>query len=207
MMRRAAKFARSFALAQACADLGARARTIHLVTGIPLPDIQRLFFNDPRLSILGRAPESADWYHVTNWINKLQASIFGSIYMRLRRGGFSPEDSLVGAYRSYLAVCLPPHKISFDRAFHLAGCTDDLNGRWTGLPATLCVVTCSVCRSEHLASIGQPAISSSECPFCRMIERHERDQRARDADTSTQSSATPDVTEPGTGQHQQSSKP
>lgn len=199
MTQRAATFARSLALAQACADLGARARTIHLVSGIPLPDIQRLFFPDPRFAKLGRAPESPEWYHTINWTKRLQASIFGSIYMRLRRGGFPAEEALVGAYKSYLSVCNAPHSISFDRAFNLAGCVDDLSGRWSSSPATLCVLTCSSCSGEHLASIGQLTSGSNDCPFCKMMERHERNMRLGDIDGP--SSITPRIDPIDSGEH------
>ena len=47
--------------AKDCCDLGARARTIHYVTGLTPRDVQRLFFTDPNTTPRGRAPDSPEW--------------------------------------------------------------------------------------------------------------------------------------------------
>lgn len=111
-------------LAQDCAQLGARVRTIHHLTGLNPRDVQRLFFNDPQAIPRGRPPNSLEWYHGANLIARAESSIFMSMYRRLRNTGFGAAETLVSAYRGYQAVCQCPHRISFDRAF------DGIAHRW-----------------------------------------------------------------------------
>ncbi len=171
--------ARALALASECARLGGRPRTIHLVTGMPLPEIQRLFFVDPRLAPRGRAPDSPEWYHAANLLNRTQASIFSSIFMRLRKAGIAAEDALVGAYKNYLSACPPPHRISFDRAFDLAAHTDGGQGRWICQRAAFCVRTCKQCAREYLTSLGVQSNTAQDCPFCKLLQRYESDPRLK----------------------------
>ena len=169
--------ARALSLAQECAQLGGRARTIHLLTGMPLPEIQRLFFVDPSSAPRGRAPDSPEWYHAANLLNRTQASIFCAIYMRLRKAGIAAEDALVGSYRNYLTACPPPHRISFDRAFDLAAHTDGGHGRWFSKRPAFCVVTCKHCASEYLTNVGVQSTTAQDCPFCKLLQRYECDPR------------------------------
>jgi hypothetical protein len=73
-------------LAQQCAELGARCRTIHLITGLKPRELQWLFFSDPQATPRGRAPDSPEWYHSANLLHRAEASIFSSVYQRLRSG-------------------------------------------------------------------------------------------------------------------------
>jgi flagellar transcriptional activator FlhC len=165
-------------LAQACCELGARARTVHHLTGLGLPELQRLFFADARLAPRGRAPDSPEWYHATNLLNRAEASIFASVYRRLRSGGFGAAWSLVTACRQYRSLCQTPHRITFDRAFDLASHLDDI---WVARTAALSVVQCATCGSEYLASRGAIASASEHCPFCRLRQRFACDKRLRNS--------------------------
>jgi flagellar transcriptional activator FlhC len=161
-------------LAQDCALLGARIRTIHHITGLNPRDVQRLFFNDPQAIPRGRPPNSLEWYHGANLIARAESSIFIAIYRRLRDNGFGAGETLVSAYRGYQAICQCPHRISFDRAFDLASHTD---GIWLAKAAVFEVLTCPVCGSEFLTAIGTMANAADECPFCKLIQRYHTDPR------------------------------
>ena len=99
-----------------------------------------------------------------------------SIYRRLRVANFSAAEALVGAYRHYLGVCQPPHRISFDRAFDLAAHTD---GLWLTEAQSLGIVVCPTCHSEFLAAFGSVAMSNHDCPFCKLVQRYGTDQRVQ----------------------------
>ncbi len=161
-------------LAQECSELGARSRTIHCITGLPTRELQRLFFADARFARRGRAPDSPEWYHGANLLHRAEASIFVSIYRRLRSGDFAAADSLVAAYRHYQSLCQPPYRISFDRAFDLASHVD---GIWATGTIALSVVPCAACGSEHLAAVGSIASTCEHCPFCRLLQRYRCDRR------------------------------
>jgi flagellar transcriptional activator FlhC len=165
---------RALKLAQSCSEFGARARTMHHVTGLSARELQRLFFADPGLAPRGRAPDSHEWYHGANLLHRAEASIFLSIYRRLRLGGFAPAESLVAACRQYRSICQPPYRISFDRAFDLASHVD---GIWVTCSAALSLVSCPTCGSEYIASLGAIASSSEHCPFCRLLQRYASDRR------------------------------
>ena len=61
MPTRGDRHLRAMHLAKQLAALGARLKTIHLITGIPPRQVQSLFFPDPRSIPRGRAPDSAEW--------------------------------------------------------------------------------------------------------------------------------------------------
>ncbi len=169
---------RTIRMAKDCRDLGARSRTIHLVTGLPTRELHRLLFPDSRATPRGRAPDSPEWYHGANLLYRAESSIFASIYRRLRDSGFGAGETLVGAYRHYQSICKCPSRISFDRAFGLASHTD---GIWLAKCTAFSVVTCPICSSEHLAATGTVASAKSRCPFCPLVlgfTRHRRLQNA-----------------------------
>ncbi len=174
MPTRADRHVGAILLAQQCAELGARCRTIHLVTGLTPRDLQWLFFSDPQATPRGRAPDSPEWYHSANLLHRAEASIFGSVYRRLRDAGFGAGDALVSAYRSYRSICQCPYRISFDRAFDLASHTD---GIWLARSPAFSVVVCSACSSRFLAAFGSVAAASDDCPFCRLVHRFGTDPR------------------------------
>lgn len=173
MPTRADRHLRTIRLAKDCAELGARTRTIHCITGLPAREIQRLFFSDPQVIPRGRPPDSPEWYHSANLLYRTDASIFTALYSRVRRIGFGAGEALVGAYRQYRSVCQAPYRISFDRAFDLASHTD---GIWIAKAPSLAVVTCPPCTSDFLAALGTIA-SADTCPFCKLIQRYGHDPR------------------------------
>lgn len=175
MPTRADRHLRTVRLAKDCAELGARVRTIHCITGLPSREIQRMFFNDPQSIPRGRPPDSPEWYHSANLLFRTDASIVVAIYRRLRHAGFSPGEILVGAYRHYRVVCQAPYRISFDRAFDLASHTD---GIWIAKSPSFAVVTCPSCASEFLAALGTVPTADA-CPFCKLVQRYGNDPRVQ----------------------------
>src|SRR5574338_634864 len=84
MPTRGDRHLRAIQLAKQLAALGARLKTIHLITGIPPRQVQALFFPDPRSIPRGRAPDSAEWYHGANLILRADACLIGAKYRQLR---------------------------------------------------------------------------------------------------------------------------
>lgn len=165
---------RALSLAQVCCELGARSRTIHHVTNLPLRELQRFFRADPSTARRGRAPDSPEWYHGANLLHRAEASIFVSTYRRLRTGGFGAAESLVASFQHYSSLCHPPHRISFDRAFDLASHVD---GVWVAQSSALALVCCPGCRSQYVSSPGDVATTPEQCPFCKLLQRFPRDVR------------------------------
>jgi flagellar transcriptional activator FlhC len=167
---------RALNLAKACASLGARVRTIGHLTGLPPREVLRLLFPDRYNVPRGRPPDSPEWYHGTNLLNRVEASIVVVTYRRLKQGGFASADALVGAYRRYASLCESPLRISFDRAFDLVAHTD---GIWLTSTQSFSIAACRTCRSEYLAPFGAQTRSGAECPFCKLVQRYSTDQRVQ----------------------------
>jgi hypothetical protein len=165
---------RAIHLAKQLAALGARLKTIHLITGIPPRQVQCLFFPDPRTIPRGRAPDSAEWYHGANLILRTDACLIGAKYRQLRDQGLAADEALVLAYRAYRAATLPPYRISLDRAFNLVS---HIDGVWLATAPTLSVLTCPSCSCEFIAAVGTVAHPGEACPFCKLIERFHLDPR------------------------------
>lgn len=165
---------RLLALAQACVCLGARVRTITCLTGVPHREVLRHFFPERRTVPRGRSPDSPEWHHTTNLLDRAEASIVLALYCRLQAGGLPPVEALLGAYRHYLGVRPPPQRVSFDRAFDLVAHTD---ARWLVQERSFAVITCPHCQAEHLTAIGTVAHLGGPCPFCALVGRYRRDQR------------------------------
>lgn len=174
-------------LAKECAALGARIRTIKYVTGLAHAQLAHLFFADRSSAPRGRPPDSPDWYHNANLLNRAEASMFVSIYRRIRELGFGPAEALVGGYKHYRAGCPVSPRISFDRAFDLAS---HLDGLWIVREPNFSLLTCVTCTSQYVTSIGAQLGSNHECPFCRLVDRYQRDPRVK---TSFPERASPDV--------------
>jgi hypothetical protein len=175
-------------LAKECVVLGARIRTVGYVTGLPHAQLTHLFYSDCTLAQRGRAPDSPEWYHGANLINRTEASIFLSIYRRIRELGFGPTDALVAGYRHYLEVCRHHPRINFDRAFDLAS---HMDGLWTVRTPGFSLVTCPACTSQYVTSVGAHPTTNRECPFCKLVKRYRHDPRLQ---TSFPVNALPDIT-------------
>lgn len=179
---------RALALAKECVSLGARIRTVGYVTGLPHGQLTHLFFSDCTLAQRGRAPDSPEWYHSANLLNRTDASIFLSIYRRIRELGFGPTEALVSGYQHYLTVCCSHPRINFDRAFDLAS---HMDGLWTVRTPSFSLVTCPVCTSQYVTAISTQPTTNHECPFCKLVKRFQRDPRLQ---ASFPVNALPDIT-------------
>jgi len=169
---------RTLALATACAELGARLRTIQLLTGLAPSHLQRLFRQPLEGPRRGRHPDSREWYHTANLLYRTEASIVVALYSRLASRGIDPPYALVGAYRHYRSACLSTPRITFDRAFDLVAHTA---GRWLVSVRSFSVFTCPSCHSEYLSGLSLAPTSNSDCPFCKLLTRYARDPRVRAA--------------------------
>lgn len=169
---------RALTLARDCAELGARVRTIHHITGIGTRELIRLLFTERSQPPRGRAPDTREWYHAANLLSRTEASVIVSNFRRLRAMSIAPGEALVCAYRYYRSVYQAPHRISFDRAFDLASHT---GGLWVASASSFVLVACKICGSEFLDAPGSGTLSSEPCPFCRLLRRVELDPRVRDS--------------------------
>ena len=161
-------------LAKKCASFGARVRTIGYVTGLPRADLVRLFFSDRDSAPRGRAPDSPDWYHSANLLSRVEASIFLSLFRRIRDLGFGPAQALVCGYKHYQAVCRDEPRISFDRGFDLAS---HLDGLWLAKTSNFSLLDCPTCTSQYVTALSTHPVSNHECTFCKLINRYPRDPR------------------------------
>ncbi|WP_265584306.1 FlhC family transcriptional regulator [Burkholderia vietnamiensis] len=165
---------RALELARDCAALGARVRTIHHLTGLRPRELLHLLFTDSEPPPRGRAPDTREWYHNANLLYQTEASVVIANFRRLRCMGFAATEALISAYRYYQSVYRPPYRTSFDRAFDLAAHTE---GRWIAKSPSFHVLMCPRCGSEYLDAVGAEVSSDCHCPFCRLVDRHERDPR------------------------------
>ena len=164
--------------AKRCAAFGARVRTIAHLTGLQPRELLHLLFPDRYSVPRGRAPDSPEWYHGTNLLNRAEASIVIALYRRLVDRGVSAEDALLSAYAQYSGICQAPTRISFDRGFDLAAHTD---GRWLTSTRSFSIVMCPSCHCEYLAAYGSLPRSNEDCPFCKLVQRYGIDQRIQAA--------------------------
>lgn len=178
---------RALKLAKECAALGARSRTIEYVTGLSHSEVGRLFFPDRASTPRGRLPDSPDWYHNSNLLARVEASIFVSVYRRIRVLGFGPAEALVSGYKHYRQVCRVRPRIGFDRAFYFAS---HIDGLWIVRTQNFSLVTCPTCASQYIASIGAETVTNRECPFCKLVRRYPCDSRIQ---TSFPVKAMPDI--------------
>lgn len=165
---------RALSLARDCAALGARVRTIHHLTGLRPQELLQLLFSECEPPPRGRAPDTREWYHNANLLYRTEASIVVSNFRRVRQMGFAAAEALIAAYRYYQSVYRPPSRISFDRAFDLAAHTE---GLWIAKAPSFHLASCSRCGSESIDALGSKETSVRPCPFCQLLERHDRDPR------------------------------
>jgi hypothetical protein len=167
---------RTLALARECARLGARARTIAYVTGLSRAEVLRLVFDENEPSKSGKFPKSVDWLHKCNLFEKVEASALVASFRRLRELGMLPADALPGAYRQYRRRFSAGARLDFDRAFDLVCHTD---GIWAAAQPGLSLHTCASCSSRYLSSLGSRYLDDRDCPFCKLLQRYERDPRVK----------------------------
>jgi flagellar transcriptional activator FlhC len=169
---------KSLCLAKMCAEFGARIKTIAHITGLEHKELVRLFFVDANSAPRGRPPDSPEWYHQANLIEKVETSIFASIFAKVNSLGFGPADSLIGAYKVYREHCAHAPRVSFDRAFDLV-C--HLKGIWTRRQPQLAISVCAHCRSQYVAALGDRTLAAPGCPFCKLVKRYQCDRRIQES--------------------------
>lgn len=184
---------RALQVAKQCAGFGARSRTIEYVTGLSHGEVGRLFFAERASAPRGRPPASPEWYHSANLLNRAEASIFVSLYRRIRDLGFGPADALVSGYRQYREVCSAQPRISFDRAFDLAS---HMDGVWLVRAPNFSLLICPTCTSQYVAAPSAGPSSNRDCPFCKLVKRYCCDPRVQ---TSFPAKPIPDVSTLGIG--------
>jgi len=177
-LHHAQRHIRALALATECAELGARIRTIQLLTGLSPSQLHHLFRHPLGGPRRGRHPDSSEWYHTANLLCRTEASIVVVLYRRLAARGIDPPLALIGAYRHYIGFCKTPPRISFDRAFDLVAHT---TGRWFVTGRSFSVFTCPACHSEYLTCLSLAPLTNHECPFCRLLNRYAKDPRIQAA--------------------------
>ena len=167
---------RALALARDCALLGARLRTLHHLSGLPLKELKPLLFTDSTPLPRGRAPDTRDWYHTASLPHRVESSLVIAPFERLRAQGFGAAEALLSAYRFYLTLCGPTPRISFDRAFDLAANTA---GLWIVRSPSFRITLCAHCGSEFLDGLQSRnvATTAAACPFCKLVARAPRDPR------------------------------
>jgi flagellar transcriptional activator FlhC len=165
----------ALALARDCALLGARVRTIHYLTGLPLRELKQLLFADNVEPPRGRPPDTRDWYHVASLPHRVDASILVATFERLRAQGFGAAEALVAAYRYYRSLRGDAARIGFDRGFDLAANTA---GLWITRTACFRIRRCSKCH-EFLDGLTVTGATTgvTACPICKLVERVPRDAR------------------------------
>lgn len=161
--------------AMECAALGARIRTIQMITGLSHNLLCDLCFHDRSTIPRGRPPATPEWYHTTNLLNRVEASIAASLYRRLRDLDFEPAPALLAGYKQYRSV-RRLSQISFDRTFDIAA---HLDGVWLLRSTSFCLARCPACASQYLTSVRLPPQSNHECPFCKLLVRHQCDPRVK----------------------------
>lgn len=168
------RFISTLKLAKTCLSLGARTRTICLITGLPKEEVNRLLFRADMNPKRGKFPTSPEWVHRGNLHVQLEASTYVAIYAGIReRGGFGPGEALVAAYREYLALFSAP-ELSFDRAFSLVCLTE---GMWAQTQREFSLIACNTCHGRYLTAICDHHYGDA-CPYCALAKLDEEAQQA-----------------------------
>ncbi|MDZ7855924.1 FlhC family transcriptional regulator [Sphaerotilus sp.] len=181
---------RALELARDCVQLGARTRTVEVLTGLSASQINRLFHGHPRPSQRGRPPDSREWYYTTDLPNRIQSCMLVSIYRRLCKVGIDPARALVQGYAHYVAACKGRPRLNMDRAFDLVSHFD---GRWVASQRSFSLATCPACASQFLTGLLASNGAAAECPFCKLLERFPRDPRIQDSFAAVEVGEPPEV--------------
>lgn len=170
MKRPARTLIEQLELAQQCVDLGARTSTVLLLSGLRRKQLETLLptWNRPR----GRVPHGPDWFFSKRLINRVEASVFASLFDSFVADGVEPSQALLSGYRAYLAACANQKRgLNIDRAFHIAA---SLRGIWLDASPVMVLRTCERCGLDGLDQVGP---RSASCPFCSLLERYPSDSQ------------------------------
>ena len=134
MPTRGDRHLRAIQLAKQLAELGARLKTIHVVTGIPPRQMQRLFFPDAQTIPRGRAPDSVEWYHSANLILRSDAFFDAEHHPQARfvGTGFRYEGDKLAALDGELTLLGRTHPVTLRstsfNCYHSAHLNQDVCG-------------------------------------------------------------------------------
>src|SRR6218665_1542066 len=154
---------RRIALVRECAQLGARQRTIELLTGLTSRQVAAMLDADHFTAPRGRPPNTPDWYHGGTMLDRTEASVFAISYRRLRGLDFEPLRALLGGY---------PHH----RSGGWAGGVGGLGGAGQACSPP---APCADWGCQYLTNAGLPPGSRLDCPFCRLQARYRLDPRVQ----------------------------
>lgn len=184
----AGRSVKALAVACSCIELGARWNTVAAVTGLSKRVVHELMARARRPRAMGRLPTCSDHLFLNNQIRHLEISVVLGTYWDLVQRGNEPAESLVVAYRMYLArfgsaygkqetAALPGDVLTFDRVFDFASRTFAL---WGVARASLMLVRCDGCHSRFVSTRIAPEVKACGCPFCRVGRRYRaNDQKVR----------------------------
>lgn len=162
----------SLRLAQQCMELGARRRTVSIITGLSDKQLMTKFFFDRGDWPRGRSPDTAEWVFKANQPIRAEAAVFaGLLRSILEDKDRHPGEALVAAYKGYQSVCGGRARVPFDVAFGLAR---DLHGLWTRTPPRISLEPCKHCGLDSIEQRGAPRVN---CPFCALLYRYRYDRR------------------------------
>ena len=155
----------SLEIARECVELGARTRTISLLTGLPPSVVVRHVFGRSHSSVVGRPPYAEEFIFRAKVAVQAEIGVFARAYRRLRDEGFGAGRALIAAYRHHANVFVPT-SICFDEAFFLVSCLD---GIWGSPRQTLELYSCRTCSSPHVLPVGPGA--SDQCALCKVSSK------------------------------------
>lgn len=160
---------RALQLATRCFALGANARIVARITGIPHSTLFGMFFSpgDKDRPKLGRRSVNCAKIHRANLPLSVQASFFYSSYQYVRQRGHAPAESFISAVETYMRLFASNQLLTFDECFAIVR-QADLFWSPTKEPGTLCLAVCTHCDSEYLAPAGTTRRCDDQCPFCRL---------------------------------------
>lgn len=171
----------AFILANTCAQLGATIGTASCVTGLGIPVLRRLLYdqsNDHR----GRGLASViSWFEQASNIAKADACMFAAIFMRICElhdfgASYTAGNALIDSFKLYSERCRRDPYVSLDRAFLLA-C--HLKGIWTQTSVSLILKTCRYCTCQYIAHRESVIGCNSPCVFCHLVKAYPKDKRIR----------------------------
>jgi hypothetical protein len=174
MACRATQRIRALSLALECAVLGARVRTIHELTGLRQSELLQLLFNDERQPPRGRAPDAREWLPTASLVERVEASVLATNFVRLRKDGFCLTEALLSAYRLYRVLYGEAGHLGFDRAFDLVA---HVTGLWASDGASIAMAACARCGCEFLDIPRGRLHQHDACPFCKLLVRYHLDPR------------------------------
>ena len=152
---------KSLETARECVRLGARRRTIALITGLPPSFILRSVFDDRHRAPRGRPPYTEDLVFRSPLNVQAEIGMFAAKYRRLTGEGLATSQALITAFKHYLSVVRAP-SVSFDEAFFLVS---NLDGIWAASARTIELGHCRRCGCQHVLPRG--AVPAHGCPFCK----------------------------------------